>query len=108
LKANLRIAAAVCLAAASVSPALAQDAGAATFKLKCAMCHGSDGLAATPAGKVFKAASFLDPAIVKAPDAELIAVVKNGKNKMPAWAGKLTDDQIAAVVAYIRTLQKPQ
>jgi len=25
---------------------------------------------------------------------------------MPAFAGKLSDDQIAALVAYIRTLQK--
>ena len=55
---------------------------------------------------MLKAASFKDPAIVKTPDAELIAIVKNGKNKMPAFAGKLSDDQIKAAVAYIRTLQK--
>ena len=36
----------------------------------------------------------------------LSAVIKNGKNKMPAFAGKLTDPQIADVVAYIHTLQK--
>jgi mono/diheme cytochrome c family protein len=54
-----------------------------------------------------KAPSFKDPAVVKASDAELIAVVKNGKNgKMPSYAGKITDDQIKSVVAYIRTLQK--
>jgi mono/diheme cytochrome c family protein len=55
---------------------------------------------------MLKAASFKDPAIVKAQDAELIAIVKSGKNKMPAFAGKLPDDQIKAAVAYIRTLQK--
>ncbi|MGO8720001.1 MAG: hypothetical protein ACLQMO_12395 [Acidobacteriaceae bacterium] len=47
------------------------------------MCHGADGLGATPAGNAVKAVPFNDPAIVKAPDAELIAAVKNGKNKMP-------------------------
>ena len=46
------------------------------------------------------------PAIIKAPDAELIAIVKSGKNKMPSFQGKLTDDQMKAAVAYIRTLQK--
>ena len=88
------------------APAFAQGAGADTYKAKCAMCHGADGLGATPSGKALKAASFKDPAIVKAPDAELIGVVNKGKNKMPSYAGKLTDDQIKAVVAYLRTLQK--
>jgi cytochrome c5 len=55
-----------------------------------------------------KAVSFKDPTVVKATDAELIAAVKNGKNKMPANAAnaKLTDDQIKVVIAYVRTLQK--
>jgi cytochrome c6 len=43
---------------------------------------------------------------VKATDASLIAITKDGKGKMPAYTGKLTDDQIKDVVAYIRTLQK--
>jgi mono/diheme cytochrome c family protein len=69
------------------------------------MCHGADGLSNTPAGKAMKAASFKTPALVKASDADLIATIKNGKNKMPAYAGKLTDAQIKSVVGYIRTLQ---
>ena len=44
--------------------------------------------------------------MVKASDAQFIASTKNGKNKMPAYNGKLTDAQIKDVVAYIRTLQK--
>jgi cytochrome c6 len=82
------------------------DDGATIYKAKCAMCHGADGLGTTPAGKAMKAASFKDPAIVSATDATLIAIVKSGKNKMPPYASKLTDDQIKAVVTYIRTLQK--
>jgi mono/diheme cytochrome c family protein len=105
VKFKLRYAAICCLAASIVTPAFAQNSGADTYKAKCAMCHGADGLGTTPAGKALKAASFKDPAIVKAPDAELIAAVKNGKNKMPAYTGKLTDDQIKSAVAYIRTLQ---
>ena len=106
MKLNLSRVAVFCIAASIATPAFAQSAGADTYKAKCLMCHGADGLGATPAGKSLKAASFKDPSIVKAPDAQLIATVKSGKNKMPAYAGKLTDDQIKAAVAYIRTLEK--
>ena len=70
---------------------LAQSSGTDTYKAKCQMCHGTDGLGNTPAGKAMKARP---------------AVIKNGKNKMPAFTGKLTDAQITDVVAYIHTLQK--
>jgi mono/diheme cytochrome c family protein len=88
------------------APALAAGPAADLFQSKCAPCHGVDGLAATPAGKALKAASFKDPVVVNKPDADLIAIVKSGKGKMPAWTGKLTDDQIKALVTHIRTLQK--
>jgi cytochrome c6 len=39
-------------------------------------------------------------------DAQLTDIVTNGKNKMPAYKGKLTDDQINGLVAYIRGLAK--
>jgi mono/diheme cytochrome c family protein len=97
---------AILLAASMAAPVLAQAPGADSYKAKCAMCHGADGLAATPMGKTMKIASFKDPAMVKAPDAQLIASTTNGKNKMPAYKGKLTDPQIKDVIAYIRTLQK--
>ena len=106
MKLYIRSAAVICLAASIVTPAFAQGSGADTYKVKCLMCHGADGQAATPAGKALKAASFKDPAAVKATDNELIAIVKNGKNKMPAYAGKLTDGEIKAAVAHVRTLQK--
>ena len=85
--------------------AFAQD-GAATYKSKCQMCHAADGSGNTPAGKSTKVNPFNSPDIVKMSDDDLIAVTKKGKNKMPAYAGKLSDDQIKDVVAYIRTLQK--
>jgi len=106
VKLNLNSIAIVSLAVLIAIPGIAQSSGADTFKSKCAPCHGVDGLAATPAGKALKAASFKDPAIVKTPDAQLIAIIKSGKNKMPSFAGKLSDDQIRAALAYIRTLQR--
>ena len=106
MKLNLNSLAILCLAATIVTPTYAQSGGADIYKVKCLMCHGADGMGQTPAGKNLKAASFKDPAIVKLSDADMIAVVSKGKNKMPAYAGKLTDAQIKAAVAHIRTLQK--
>ena len=53
-----------------------------------------------------KVPSFRALEIVKASAAELIAATKNGKSKIPAYTGKLTDAQIKEAIAYIRTLQK--
>ena len=39
-------------------------------------------------------------------DAQLTEIVTNGKNKMPAYKGKLTDDQIKGLIVYIRELAK--
>ena len=91
---------------ASGSSALAQESGADIYKSKCQMCHAADGSGDTPAGKSMKATPLNSGDAVKASDADLIAVTKNGRNKMPAFAGKLTDAQITDVIAHIRTLQK--
>ncbi len=90
---------------APITSGFAQN-GPDTYKAKCAMCHGADGAGSTPAGKAMKAQPFTSPDIVKASDADLFAATKNGKGKMPGFAGKLTDAQIKDAVAYIRTLQK--
>jgi mono/diheme cytochrome c family protein len=94
------------MAAAMTMTGFGQGSGADTYKSKCAMCHGTDGLAATPAGKSMKVTPFNDPTVAKMSEAALINVTKSGKGKMPAYAGKLTDAQIKDVVAFVRTLQK--
>jgi mono/diheme cytochrome c family protein len=103
---GIRAAAVILLAGFIAGPAFAQAPGADTYKAKCAMCHGADGLATTAMAKTLKVLSFKDPAMLKASDAQFIASTENGKNKMPAYKGKLTDAQIKDVVAHIRTLQK--
>ena len=103
---KFRNAAFILLAISFWGSAFAQVPGADTFKAKCAMCHGADGLATTPTAKNFKVVSFKDPSQVKLTDAELSAATTNGKGKMPAYKDKLTDAQIKDVIGYIRTLQK--
>ncbi len=84
----------------------AQNSGADVYKSKCQMCHAADGSGNTPAGKSTKVVPFSSPDVVSKSDADLVAITKNGKGKMPAYTGKLTDAQITDVVAHIRTLQK--
>ncbi|MGC2619119.1 MAG: cytochrome c [Acidobacteriaceae bacterium] len=103
---RIRNAAFLLLAASIAAPVFAQSAGADTYKAKCQMCHGPDGTAATPMGKMMKIPSFKDPMVIKSSDADLIGITANGKGKMPAYTGKLTDAQIKEVVSFIRTLQK--
>jgi mono/diheme cytochrome c family protein len=103
---TIRTAVLLTLAASIAAPVFAQSAGADTYKSKCAMCHGPDGTAATPMGKMMKIPSFKDPSVVQQSDAALIATTKDGKGKMPAYNGKLTDAQLKDVVSFIRTLQK--
>lgn len=88
-------------------PALAADpATEQLYKTKCAACHAADGTASTPAGKKLETRSFMLPEVMKAPDKEMVEITAKGKNKMPAFDKKLSDDQIKALVAYIRELQK--
>jgi cytochrome c6 len=84
---------------------LAQD-GAATFKGKCAMCHGPDGSGKTAMGQKLNIRDLHSAEVQKQSDAELAQIVTKGKNKMPAYDGKLTKEQIDQVVAFIRELGK--
>ena len=106
MKKTVKAAAVIVTVMMTIPTALAQGPGADVYKAKCAMCHAADGTASGPAGKAMKVPSFLEPEVLKASNAELFAITKDGKGKMPAYANKLTDAQIKDVVAYIRTLQK--
>jgi len=87
---------------ALVLPSIATAQSAADlYKTKCAMCHGADG-----SGKAAMGTKPLGSAdIQKMSDADLTGAITNGKGKMPAYKGKLTDAQISGMVSYIRTLK---
>jgi cytochrome c6 len=81
--------------------AAAQDA-AATYRAKCAVCHGADGKGGKMGTK-----DFASPDIQGMTDAQLAEVITKGKApKMPAFGDKLKDSDIKDLVAYIRTLGK--
>ncbi len=90
---------------ALVSTTAAQSA-AELYKTKCIGCHGADGSGSTPAGKKLGARDLRSDKVQKQSDAELFTTMAKGKNKMPAFTKKLTDEQMLALVAYIRELVK--
>lgn len=93
------------LAFGAATCAYAQDDPAALYKSKCQACHGADAKGDTPAGKKVGAKDFHSPEVAKMPDTELFDIIKKGKQKMPAYDKKLTDDQTKALVKYIRSLK---
>jgi cytochrome c553 len=96
----LVLAAVVCLAGAV---SFAQSGGEATYKAKCAMCHGATGTPSAGMAKMgVKAAS--DPAIKALTAAQDFAAIKSGKGKMKPVVG-LTDAQIKDVVTFYRGLK---
>ena len=80
------------------------DDAAATYKAKCAMCHGADGKASAM-GQKMGARDLTSGDAAKESDADWASITKKGKNKMPAYDGKLSDDQITDLVKFIRTLK---
>jgi mono/diheme cytochrome c family protein len=100
----IALAAVLALALATSIPAVADAAG--DYKAKCQVCHGPDGKGSA-AGQKLGAKDFHSPEVTKMSDAEMIKITKEGSTnkKMPAFGGKLTDDQIKALVTYIRSLK---
>lgn len=89
----------------ALSPARAQSA-AATYKAKCAGCHGADGKGNTGPGKALGAHDFGSEEVLRMSDADLIKIVTEGKGKMPSYGKSLKDTEIKDLVGYIRELSK--
>jgi len=96
-----RVSAMVVLGAAlsPVSTVSAQDAakieaGENVFNTNCAICHG-DQLVST--GQTFDLRRLKDNERARFENS-----VRNGRNQMPPWKGKLTDEEIDQLWHYIR------
>jgi mono/diheme cytochrome c family protein len=76
-----------------------EKSGEALFANACQGCHMVDGKGATGAGTY--------PSLARNGNLESggypIAIVLNGQRAMPAFGAMMSDEQIAAVVNYVRT-----
>ncbi len=84
----------------------------ANWDANCSQCHGKSGNADTKMGKQLGAKDLTDAKVQagftdeKAATSIRDGVKENGKVTMKAFGGKLSDEEIKALVAYVRTLKK--
>jgi len=77
------------------------------YAKQCASCHGKDGRAKTLKGKFKHARNLTDAEWQeKVSDERIFNSIHNGKEKMPAFGKKLSQEQIEALVTYVRALKK--
>jgi mono/diheme cytochrome c family protein len=83
------------------------------WKAQCAKCHGLDGSANTAIGKKLKLKNYTDASVqAEMKDEEMVTAIKTGtkdsagKQAMPAYAEKLSETEIDALVAYVRAMKK--
>jgi len=71
------------------------------FQKSCAKCHGT-----TAEGRHFGGPSLISEKTSAASSEDLRNIIANGKGHMPKFAGKLTTEEIDALVLQIQALNK--
>jgi len=89
----------VAIVATMAMPLFAAD-GAATYKAKCAGCHGADGSKAIPAMGV---KPLNVPAVTGQSEAQLVTIITKGQGKMKPQA--MSDDDAKAVAGFVKSLK---
>jgi mono/diheme cytochrome c family protein len=92
------------------SAGFAADA-AANWNQHCASCHGKDGSGNTTMGKKLAVKNYQDAKVqAEFTDAKATEIIKEGVKEsgkeMKPFKGKLSDDEVKALVAYVRSLKK--
>jgi mono/diheme cytochrome c family protein len=103
-----QLAIAICSLFLAFTAAFAQTPSADTsltanpvYQKSCAKCHGK-----TAGGRHFGGPSLVSPKTAAASVEDLRNIIANGKGRMPKFAGKLTPEEIDAMLQQIRALNK--
>jgi mono/diheme cytochrome c family protein len=101
MKFRNRLLIASCVFACFATAVFAQSPGPLTadpvYDKNCAKCHG----------KTAEGRHFGGPALATTTQSEdqLKSIISNGKGRMPKYAGKLTDEQIATLASEIAAMK---
>lgn len=98
-----KVVASISLTALIMAGVMAFGAGADDYKAKCAMCHGADGKGQM--AKKMGSKDLTDPEVQGKSEADIAKIISDGKGKMTGFKGKLSDDQIKAVAAYVKSMK---
>jgi mono/diheme cytochrome c family protein len=90
------------------SDAASIAAGQALWNKNCASCHGKTGLGDGVKARTLDTPSgdFSKTPYQSMPDGEIFGKTKLGREDMPKYDGKLTDEDIWNIVNFTRTLKK--
>ena len=75
----------------------------AIFKSRCTPCHGDKGKGKVELGTP----DFSNPkTLATLSNADVVDTITNGRKGtiMPAWKGKLSEEEISAIASYLRSL----
>src|SRR6266545_7644716 len=78
----------------------------------CQKCHGPDGKGQTKMGRQSGVKDYTDPKVqAELKDENAVKIIKEGivekdKKKMDPYKDKLTDEEIKALIGYIRAFKK--
>lgn len=77
------------------------------FQENCITCHGANGRAHTFHGQLVGAQDLTDFLWQsETTDAQIIHAIKTGPSVMPAFGKKLSDSEIDALAAYVRSFKQ--
>jgi mono/diheme cytochrome c family protein len=93
-------------ASAASGPTPVED-GREIFIANCVGCHGKNADGDTPAGRNWHVPGFRSTQVQSLGDQALQQVIREGRGKMPAWGGILSQTDIEHLVAYIRSFRTP-
>lgn len=88
----------ILFALAALSLAGVAHADAALYAKRCASCHGKDGKPSAMGAKM----GAKDLGATKLTEQEIAAVISDGKGKMTAYKGKLTEAEIQSLAKYVK------
>jgi cbb3-type cytochrome c oxidase subunit III len=77
------------------------------FQENCIVCHGKNGRAHTFHGRLVGAQNLTDPKWQsETTDAQIINAINTGPSVMPAFGKKLSESEIEALAAYVRSFRQ--
>lgn len=100
---------AIAFTLASFSGFADEDPTKAAWDKQCKKCHAEDGSGQTALGKKLKLKDYTQAeALAEFSDEDLFNMTKDGvpDTKMNGYAKKLSDEEITALVAYMRAMAK--
>jgi mono/diheme cytochrome c family protein len=95
------------LLAVLARPVRAENARSENFQTHCSVCHGDNGKGQTEEGRKKKARDLTNAKWQDTiDDARIVRSITKGHDEMPAFRKKLTESEIKALAAEVRSLAK--